>query len=194
MKPLKSSRAPLESEEEQRLHLTQGQFQVSGNACVVLTTTLGSCVAACLHDPAAGIGGMNHFLLPEGAEQPDAAGADAMRYGAYAMEMLVNGLLRAGARRDRLQAKLFGGARLTDRLADIGGANVDFAEAFLRREGIGYLGGSVRGHNARRIQYWPVSGRARQLRLERSVDVMVELERSRTLARDQTGAVDWFED
>ena len=194
MTSLRSTLAPAEIEDERRLHLTQGQFKVSGDADVVLMTTLGSCVAACLHDPVARVGGMNHFLLPEGSGPHSAVGSEAMRYGAYAMEVLVNALLRAGGRRDRLQGKLFGGARLSGRLADIGGDNVAFAETFLRREGISYLGGSVRGQSARRIQYWPECGRARQLFLERSVDVMVELERGRTLAHRESGAVDWFED
>lgn len=115
-----------------------------------------------MHDPVAAIGGMNHFLLPEehGAEQ-----SISMRYGAYAMELLVNGLMRAGARRDRLQTKLFGGGRLSDGLQDIGERNAAFAEEFLAREGLTLAGGSLRGRHARRIQFWPATGRARQLAL-----------------------------
>jgi hypothetical protein len=80
----------------------------------MLTTVLGSCVAACLRDPVAGVGGMNHFLLPDGA----GAGTDAgRRYGAYAMELLINELIKAGARRERLEAKLFGGGRMFDACA-----------------------------------------------------------------------------
>jgi chemotaxis protein CheD len=78
------------------------------------------------------------------------------------MELLVNGLLQKGARRDRLEAKLFGGARTVEGLSDIGAKNASFAEKFLKNEGINYIGGSLGGDNGRRVQYWPVSGRARQ--------------------------------
>jgi chemotaxis protein CheD len=154
-----------------RMHLIQGEYHVTDDPDLVMTTTLGSCVAACLRDPIAGVGGMNHFLLPEG---DDVRGPEAAKYGAYAMELLVNGLLREGAKRERLQAKLFGGARLSDRLVDVGGKNVAFAESFLRREGITLARGSVRGANARRVQFWPVSGRVRQLLLPKTEVVVVE--------------------
>ncbi len=127
---------------DHRVHLVQGEFQVSNQTGLVLTTTLGSCVASCLYDPFAGVGGMNHFLLPHG-ENFD--GPDAIRYGAHAMELLINGLLHAGARKSRLEAKLFGGARISDHLPDVGGDNAAFAEHFLRYEAITYLGGSTRG-------------------------------------------------
>lgn len=125
----------------------------------MLTTVLGSCVSMCLRDPVAGIGGMNHFLLPEGA----GAGTDAgRRYGAYAMELLINEVLKAGGRRERLEAKLFGGGRMFDSLKDVGCSNADFAERFLADEGIPVVGGSLRGAGGRRLHYWPVSGRALQ--------------------------------
>ncbi|WP_339872818.1 chemotaxis protein CheD [uncultured Brevundimonas sp.] len=145
---------------ERKIHLLQGQFEVSDSPEVVLTTTLGSCVACCLHDPVRGVGGMNHFLLPHGE---DASGSEARRYGAYAIEVLINGLLRKGADRRSLEGRLFGGARISDRLPDIGGQNAKFARDYLEHEGIRVmLRGSVGGRQARRIQFWPVSGRARQ--------------------------------
>lgn len=142
-----------------RINVGQGEHLVTDDPSVLLTTILGSCVAMCLRDPVAGIGGMNHFLLPEG--EGDGAGA-ARRYGAYAMEVLVNDCLKAGGRRERLEAKLFGGGRMFDALRDVGQANAAFAERFLRDEGIAHVGGSLRGLGGRRIQYWPVSGRAMQ--------------------------------
>jgi chemotaxis protein CheD len=174
---------------ERRIHIVQGQYHVTTDANVVLTTTLGSCVAACVRDPLAGVGGMNHFLLPEGE---GADGPDAFRYGAYAMELLLNGLFAQGARRERLSAKLFGGARLAQRFYDIGAQNVAFARHFLRREGVGLDGGSVRGPHARRIQYWPVSGRVRQLRLVRGEDAIFAAETAPRPAPDW-GAVELFE-
>ena len=86
-----------------------------------------------------------------------------MRYGAYSMELLVNGLLREGAQRQRLRAKLFGGARMLKGLTDVGDANAAFAERFLRQEGITVVGGSLRGDHGRRIQFWPTTGRAQQI-------------------------------
>jgi chemotaxis protein CheD len=158
---------------QQLIHVIQGECRTSADTQVLFTTTLGSCIAACMHDPVARIGGMNHFLLPEeqGAEQ-----SISMRYGAYAMELLVNGLMRAGARRERLETKLFGGGRLMDGLVDIGEKNATFAEEFLAREGLRLVGGSLRGRQARRIQFWPASGRARQLALPVGMEAALHLE------------------
>jgi chemotaxis protein CheD len=147
------------------IHVHQGECRVAEDSAVMLTTVLGSCIAACLRDDEARVGGMNHFLLPDSQA---ADRATSMRYGAYAMEVLVNGLLSIGAKRERLEAKLFGGGCLADGLADIGGKNASFAEDYLKREGIMLLGGSVRGQHARRVQFWPVSGRVRQLALTRT--------------------------
>ncbi len=156
--------APIPLSGETRVHILEGQYHVSGDPAVLLTTTLGSCVATCLRDPDAGVGGMNHFLLPGDDLGPE---REAAHYGAYAMELLINALLARGARRDRLEAKLFGGGQLLQGVTNIGDRNVAFAEAFLAREGIALSGGSVRGPHARKVQYWPVSGRARQLELAR---------------------------
>jgi chemotaxis protein CheD len=170
---------------ERRIHLVQGECRVTDDPAVVLATTLGSCVAACIRDPAARIGGMNHFLLPESSE-----GLVSLRYGAFAMELLINGLLNKGGRRDRMQAKLFGGGRLSEGLADIGERNATFAREFLAREGIAFAGGSLGGVLARRIQFWPVSGRARQQTLVRGDAPIFQLERPRDTAGD--GAVELF--
>ncbi len=142
-----------------RVHVGQGEHYVTADPDVMLTTILGSCVAMCLRDPNTGLGGMNHFLLPDGA----GSGTDAgRRYGAYAMEVLINDCLKAGARRESLEAKLFGGGRMFDALQDVGRTNADFAERFLRDEGIAVVGGSLRGAGGRRVQFWPATGRALQ--------------------------------
>lgn len=143
-----------------RVNVGQGEHYVTSDASVVLTTILGSCVALCLRDPVSGVGGMNHFLLPEGGGSEGLG--DARRYGAYAMEVLINDVLKAGGDRRRLEAKLFGGGRMFDALQDVGLANADFAERYLKDEGIAVVGGSLRGRGGRRVHYWPVSGRARQ--------------------------------
>jgi len=149
-----------ESEQPQRkVHIVQGEYYVTDDPNLVLSTLLGSCIAACIRDPVAAVGGMNHFLLP-GAEKD--ANAESERYGVHLMELLVNGLLQKGARKSRLEAKLFGGARTMENLSDIGHKNATFAERFLKTEEINFLGGSCGGDNGRRVQFWPVSGRARQ--------------------------------
>lgn len=148
---------------EQRVHIIQGEFFVTSDANVMISTILGSCVAACMRDPVAGVGGMNHFLLP-GDENASSA-AEAQRLGVHLMELLVNGLLKSGARRERIEAKLFGGARTVRGRYDIGKTNIDFAERFIAAEGIAHVGGNTGGPLGRRIQYWPASGRARQILL-----------------------------
>jgi chemotaxis protein CheD len=148
---------------ENRVHIIQGEFFVTGDKDVMVTTILGSCVAACIRDPLAGVGGINHFLLPGNLGQAKAA--EAERMGVHLMEMLVNGLLKVGARRERLEAKLFGGASTVRSRSDIGKNNAEFAQRFLKAEGISHIGGSTGGLQGRRIQYWPVSGRARQILL-----------------------------
>jgi chemotaxis protein CheD len=150
---------------EQRVHIVQGQQHVDNDPNVVLTTILGSCVAACMWDPEAGIGGMNHFLLPGTVSEAKPGGSvpSSLRYGVHLMELLVNALLRRGAQRERLQAKLFGGACMIRGLTDVGAMNAAFAEKFLAAEGIAVVGGSLRGENGRRIQFWPTTGRARQV-------------------------------
>lgn len=144
----------------------QGEFEVSDDPSICLVTILGSCIAACIFDPVRGIGGLNHFLLPEGP----AGGAANLRYGAHSMELLINGLLRRGAERAQLRAKLFGGARMMNELADIGGANAEFALSYLSDENIPCLGQSLLGKQARRIRFWPTTGRVQQL-LVRQTDV-----------------------
>ncbi len=149
--------------EERVIHVVQGEFAVSGDVSAVLTTVLGSCVSACIYDPARKVGGMNHFLLPGGADRDD------MRFASASMERLVNSLLRHGAERGRLRAKLFGGARMIASHMDIGRRNGDAALQFLNNERITCISASLGGSRARRVRFWPASGRAQQLLLDPSV-------------------------
>ena len=143
-----------------KIHVVQGEYVVVDDATVVLGTILGSCVAACLRDPEAGIGGMNHFLLPGDVTR---AGGGIERYGVHLMELLINGLLKRGAQRQRLEGKLFGGARMLDGLSDIGAKNATFAKSYFKDEGIKLVAEDLGGRHGRRIEYYPVSGRARQI-------------------------------
>jgi chemotaxis protein CheD len=178
---------------ERKINIVQGEHCVDDNPNTVLTTILGSCIAACIWDGVAGIGGMNHFLLP-GDGKHRQPGGDAMRFGVHAMELLVNGLLQRGAIKSRMRAKLFGGARMIKGLTDIGELNATFAERFLREEGITLVGGSLRGEQGRRIQFWPVSGRARQVLLSNETESILNLERTRPLPKPaaETGALELF--
>lgn len=147
-------------ETERKVHVIQGDCRVGSDSGLVLVTLLGSCVAACIRDPVAGVGGMNHFLLPP--REPDRRFSAAESYGVHLMELLVNELMRHGAQRDRLEAKIFGGARMMCRLSDIGQENANFAKRFLKHEGIKIVASDLGGERGRRLQYWPVTGRARQ--------------------------------
>ena len=133
----------------------------------VLTTVLGSCIAVCLFDRDRAIGGMNHFLLPS----REGAAVANVRYGAYAMEMLINGLLKDGARRARLEAKIFGGAMMLGGMRDIGAANIDFTRGFLADEGIPVTAESVGGSRARRVRFWAATGQAKQLLVSASEEI-----------------------
>lgn len=122
----------------------------------LLVTVLGSCVSVCLADPGRGLGGMNHFMLPglrEGLFDPQAAVSLAARYGAYAMELLVNRLLQIGADRSRLRAQVFGGASIIRGLGDVGLANIAFARQYLARERIAVTTEDVGGHHARKVAF-----------------------------------------
>ena len=145
---------------DRRINVIQGEFCVSDDPSVVMTTLLGSCIAACMHDPVSGIGGMNHFLLPSDESNDDRTKGD--RYVVHLMELLVNGLMKRGARKDRLQAKLFGGAVVVQGLSDIGARNASFAERFLEAESIPIVAASLGGKRGRRLQFWPSNGRVRQ--------------------------------
>lgn len=160
--------APERDGRERVLHVIQGTFEVSNDPNVMMSTILGSCVATCLFDPAARIGGMNHYLLAEGH------GSDSVRYGVNAMELLINGLLKKGADRSRLRAKVFGGGRMMQGMFDIGSDNAAFARDFLAREGIPIDGESLGGDRGRRIRFWPTTGRARQLLLGKAEAIPAE--------------------
>ncbi|MQY43872.1 chemotaxis protein CheD [Epibacterium sp. SM1969] len=140
----------------------QGEYRVTTDPSVVLSTVLGSCIAACVYDDQNGVGGMNHFLLAHS----NGAGAASARYGVHAMELLINGIMKKGAQRRNLQAKVFGGAKMSVNLSDIGAKNTAFIQSFLRDEGIPCISSSVGGTSARRVRFHPVSGAAQQTHVQ----------------------------
>ncbi|WP_233168271.1 chemoreceptor glutamine deamidase CheD [Xylophilus sp. ASV27] len=138
-----------------------GEYFVSGQELVIMTV-LGSCIAACLWDSRAGLGGMNHFMLPE-SDAADAGG----RYGSYAMELLINEMLKAGARRESLQAKIFGGAQVMAGFTtmNVGERNTAFVKDYLRTERIPILSEDVLDIHPRKVCFFPVTGKAMVKRL-----------------------------
>lgn len=127
---------------------------------VALVTVLGSCVSACIRDPEAGIGGMNHFMLPDTSSVADGVSGSA-RYGVNAMEVLINDLIKLGARRTSLEAKVFGGARVMASLAgsDVGSRNAQFAIDYLCREAIPMRARDLLDSYPRKVYFFPLSGR-----------------------------------
>jgi chemotaxis protein CheD len=143
------------------------------DAGILLTTVLGSCVAACITDVEAGVAGMNHFMLPDDAEADARDQVESMRYGAYAMDVLVAELLRAGARRERLRAKVFGGAAVLANMTmlNIGGRNADFVLRYLEKQRITIAAQDLRGLHARRVCLLPATGKAVVRKLRAQVDI-----------------------
>lgn len=136
---------------------------------VVLSTVLGSCVAACLWDPIRNVGGMNHFMLPDGQAEGDAPSA---RYGVFAMETLINDLVKLGAGRANLRAKVFGGGRVLKQVTSInvGGRNAEFVMRFLNLENIPVLGHDLEGVWARKVNFFPATARVLVKRIDPSGD------------------------
>lgn len=144
-------------------HITQGEFATATDEDAMITTILGSCVSACLWDPVVGVGGMNHILLPHETN----GNGDTIGSRVSAMELLINAITKQGGMKHRLEAKVFGGGKMTSRFSDVGIRNGEFVVSFLEAEGILCQSQSLGGDQARRIQFWPYSGRARQKLLGR---------------------------
>jgi chemotaxis protein CheD len=136
-----------------------GEFYVTPKSDEVLVTVLGSCVAACIRDHRAGLGGMNHFMLP--LAHADGWGDDpqSARYGNFAMEKLINELIKAGCARERLEVKVFGGGNVIDSNQAIGTQNAEFVMRYLAAEGLSCASKDLGGQQPRRIHYFPSTGR-----------------------------------
>ncbi len=132
----------------------------------VIGTVLGSCISACIRDSIFGVRGMNHFMLPidqrtESTRSVARQISDATRYGNYAMEHLINDILKQGGKRKNLEVKLFGGARVIDGLSDIGEKNANFVLEYLQIENMPVVAEDLRGEHPRKIIYYPKTGRVR---------------------------------
>ena len=135
-----------------------GEYFVS-NTGMLLVTVLGSCVAACIRDVDSGLGGMNHFMLPDDGRR-DTVGTSA-RYGTYAMEILINHLLKLGARRNNLEAKIFGGGRVIRgfTVSNVGARNAEFVQHYLERERIPIVASDLEDIFPRKVYYFPHTGK-----------------------------------
>jgi len=172
--------------DRQAMKILPGEFYATTEDEVIVTV-LGSCVAACLMDPIAMVGGMNHFMLPVKAGDRDPDVFYAARYGAAAMEYLINNLLHLGAQRDRLVAKAFGGGRVLPGMSsDVGGQNVDFVRQFLRNEDIPLWSEDMGGPFPRKVYFFPHTGQVLVKRMERIHNNTI-LNRELTYIQEVTG-------
>lgn len=127
---------------------------------MMIVTVLGSCVSACLRDRVSGVGGMNHFMLPDGGDSDSPVSA-SMRYGTYAMEVLINELLKAGARRENLEAKVFGGGNVLRGFVaiNVGGRNAQFVRDYLQAENIRIIAEDLNDVHPRKVYFFPRTGK-----------------------------------
>ena len=150
-----------------------GEFYVSAQEEMV-STVLGSCVSACIHDVRRGIGGMNHFMLPEPVGERDSWSSTvgrAARYGSDAMEQLINAILKAGGQRADMRVKVFGGGRVLARMSDVGQRNIEFVQKYIAAEKLILVASDLGDVFPRQVQFFPQSGRARVRLLRRTDDV-----------------------
>ncbi len=138
-----------------------GEFHVTARPDETLVTILGSCVAACIRDPVTGLGGMNHFMLPQGHSSGWGNDPQSTRYGNFAMEKLINELIKGGCSRDRMEIKVFGGGNVIDTISNrpVGTQNAEFVLHFLEAEGLRCAVQDLGGQYPRRIHYSPATGR-----------------------------------
>lgn len=173
-----------------------GEHYVTSSGDELIVTILGSCVAACIRDPVAGVGGMNHFMLPR-TKIDTSDDASSLRYGNVAMERLINDLMKRGATRDRLEIKIFGGANVIRNSHAIGSKNAVFIKNYLVMEGLYVEAADLEGERPRRIHYDPVTGKVRRFWLKRTDDSAVaatEDEYENSLSpTDLSGTVDLFD-
>jgi len=165
----------------------------------MIVTVLGSCVAACVRDRVKGIGGMNHFMLPEQTVHSSNWGGDATRvenrYGNWAMEFLINELLKLGADKRNLEVKIFGGGKVLDAMNDIGQRNILFVRDFLKKEGLAISAEDVGSPYPRKVLYFPDTGavKVRKLKTLRNETVLQrEISYRASVNKQQGGEIELF--
>ena len=165
---------------------------------MMIVTVLGSCVSACIRDRVTGVGGMNHFMLPDSGGDADSPVSPSMRYGTYAMEVLINELLKAGARRENLEAKVFGGGHVLRGFIaiNVGERNAQFVRNYLHVEGIRIVAEDLNDIHPRKVYFFPRTGKVLVKKIkELNNNTLVNREQdyaSRLQTGDVAGSVDLF--
>ena len=175
-----------------------GEFYITKKTDEMIVTVLGSCVSACIRDPSAGIGGMNHFMLPQHASGHWGGDSKSARFGNFAMEKLINELIKAGCSRDRLEVKVFGGGNVTDTSNAVGSDNAEFVLRYLEAEGLSCAAQDLGGLHPRRIHYYPATGRVVRRLIGLGETYAISREESdygkRLLAEKSSGDIQLFGD
>ncbi|WP_297472615.1 chemoreceptor glutamine deamidase CheD [Ferrovum sp.] len=183
--------------QREAIKILPGEYYMTGRD-MVLVTVLGSCVAACLWDRVAGLGGMNHFMLPDDLREGGTPLSVAGRYGAYAMELMINRLLKAGARRGRLEAKVFGGAEVLRGFTTtrIGERNAEFILEYLQTENIPVTAQDLMDIYPRKVYFFPNTGKilVKRLRSVHNDTIVIREQRysERIRGTDISGGVELF--
>jgi chemotaxis protein CheD len=173
-----------------------GEYFYTGKNMLIVTV-LGSCVSACIRDRVTGLGGMNHFMLPDGGDTGSPVSA-SMRYGSFAMEVLINDLLKAGARREHLEAKVFGGGAVLRGFTamNVGERNAAFVMQFLKTERIPVLAEDLNDIHPRKVYFFPKTGKVLVKKLMQTQNDTVarrELDYARRLKVEPVGGeIDLF--
>ncbi|MFK7816954.1 MAG: chemoreceptor glutamine deamidase CheD [Gammaproteobacteria bacterium] len=149
----------------------------------VISTTLGSCISACVRDTELNIGGMNHFMLPNQGNSSSWEDLET-RYGNVAMERLINSIFKAGGRRENLEIKVFGGGKIVPAMSDVGDKNISFIKEYLSTEGYEIASEDLGLEFPRKVNYFPKTGRVMMKRL-RSIH-------KKSIAQEETKYVNNF--
>jgi len=177
-----------------------GEYYVTINDESIVTV-LGSCVSACIRDCVFGVGGMNHFMLPEdssGGESQLSVGGKAARYGGFAMEQMINDILKNGGLRKNLEVKIFGGGKVIKNMStlDVGKGNIDFVNDYIKTEGLTLLSEDVGDVYPRKVIYFPATGKVKLKKLRNMHNNTIsEREmnyRSKIIEKPSTGDVELF--
>jgi len=174
-----------------------GEFYFT-NKDMLIVTVLGSCVSACIRDRVSGVGGMNHFMLPDTGGDADNPVSASMRYGTYAMEVLINELLKAGAKRENMEAKVFGGGNVLRGFTaiNVGERNAKFVLDYLRAERMRVIAEDLNDIYPRKVYFFPRTGKVlvKKLKVEHN-DTLRKREQdyaSRLVTKPVGGEVDLF--
>lgn len=162
-----------------------GEYYVTTNREIIVTS-LGSCISACIRDKVFGIGGMNHFMLPMSYKENDDSWRKqkdslANRYGNYAMENLINDIIKNGGKRENLEIKIFGGGKILAKMTDVGSRNIEFIEEYIRTEHLTLAAKDLGSVYPRRVVYDPITGKAKVKKLRELINDTIVRRESRYL-------------